>query len=93
MTELQLLKYCHFFKGEALTPFEQTDGHRLLWLAEKWICEEVNNLIDPTDPQKAIASYVAAYVGKWSPFELKSIMDIYFQKAPELKAEISSIYN
>ena len=93
MTEQQLLKYCHFYKGEALPPFEQTEGRRLLWLAEKWICEEGNDLIKPTDPQKGMASYIAAYVGKWAPLKSESIMELYFQKAPQLKAEISAIYN
>lgn len=93
MTEQQLLKHCHFYKGEALPPFEQNDGRRLLWLAEKWICEEGNNLIAPANPQKDMASYIAAYVGKWAPFKSESIMELYFQKAPQLKDEISSIYN
>jgi len=93
MTEQQLLKHCHFYKGEALPPFEQTDGRRLLWLAEKWICEEGNNLINPANPKREMASYIAAYVGKWAPFKSESIMELYFQKAPQLKAEISAIYN
>ena len=47
MIEQDLLKYCYFYKEEALPPIDQNDGCRLLWLAEKWICEEGNNLVLP----------------------------------------------
>ncbi len=93
MTEQQLLKHCHFYQGEALPPFEQKNGRRLLWLAEKWVCEEGANLIDENNPETEMASYIASYVGKWAPFNASSIMELYFQKAPQLKAEIMAVYN
>lgn len=80
MIEQNLLKYCYFYKGEALPPFDQNDGRRLLWLAEKWICEEGNELIKPTDPKKSMALFVEAYVGKWAPFKASSIMELYSAK-------------
>jgi len=80
MIEQDILKYCYFYNEEALPPFDQNDGRRLLWLAEKWICEEGNDLIKPTDPQKSMALFVEAYVGKWAPFEVSSIMELYSAK-------------
>lgn len=93
MTEQELLKHCHFYKGEALPPYGQKDGRRLLWLAEKWVCEEGCNLIDENHPEKDMASYIASYVGKWAPFNASSILDLYIAKAPAMKSEIQDAYN
>ena len=94
MTGSEILKYCHFYKEEANPPFEQKDGRRLLWLAEKWLCEEGSGLIDDTNPKFKIASYIAAYVGKWSPYEFADIMEVYFSRIDDatLKEQIMKIY-
>lgn len=92
MTEQELLKYCHFYKGEALCPFEHPDQCRYLWNAERWVCEEGCNLIDPTNVKFSLANYVAAFVSKWNPYEFGLLMDVYFQNSPEYKDRILAIY-
>ena len=95
MTEQEILKYCHFYKGEAMIP--QSIDHQKygveLWVAEKMICEYFSNMIDRNNPRKKIAELIAAYVGKWAPFEFRSIMKIYFDKVPDLEKEIMQIYS
>ena len=47
MTEQEVMKFCHFYKGEAIVPlsFEQNYEHAL-WLAEKVICEDFPNRME-----------------------------------------------
>lgn len=47
MNEQDLLKYCFFYKGEAIIPptFDKKNEGKL-WVAEKYVCEEIPNLID-----------------------------------------------
>lgn len=94
MTAEDLMKYCFFYKGEALIPscFDKKNEGQL-WVAEKFICEEIPNLIDKGNPRKSIASYVASYVGKWNPFDFMDVMETYFKKAPDLKDYIFKIYS
>ena len=94
MTEQEILKYCYFYQGEAMIPqsFDQKDEGKL-WVAEKAICENFSNLIERDNPRRNIAEFVAAYVGKWAPFNFRSVMRTYFEKAPDLKEEIMEIYN
>lgn len=82
MTEQDLLPYCFFYKGEALMPakYEQTHAH-LLWMAERFVCEDVPHEIDADNPRNDITSYIDSYVGKWSPFEHDDIMATYRKHA------------
>ncbi len=86
MTEAQLLKFCLFYKGEALCPeqFDQTPEGEL-WAAEKFVCEDLQGQIDESDPQRSMANWVASHVGKWDPFGWREVMAIYLAKVPNLK--------
>lgn len=78
MTEQDLLKYCLFYKGEELLPrdFDKKNEGKL-WVAEKFICEEIPHLINEKTPRKSMAGYIESYVGKWAPYELKGVMETY----------------
>lgn len=58
-----------------------------LWVAEKYLCEEAPFLIKENNPRRDMANYVAAYVGKWSPYNFYDIMQTYFLKNTDLKLE------
>ena len=69
MLEQDLLKYCFYYKGEVLNPFDdkhQNEGR--LWIAEKMVCEEFPYLVDEKDPQKQMASLIANFVYDNLPF-------------------------
>lgn len=93
MTAEDILKYCHFYKGEVLMPdsLEETNEGQL-WLAEKTVCEEFVNGIHVDTAQKDVASIVAAYVGKWNPYELSDVMNTYLTKVPEVETFIRQVY-
>ena len=94
MTENDLIPYCFFYKGEAIIPssYDHTDEGKL-WVAEKFVCEELPNQIDKEEPRKSIALLVASYVGKWSPFKFHEVMDIYLKRVPDLRNYILDLYN
>ena len=94
MTEQEVMKFCHYYKGEAIVPlsFEQKYEHAL-WLAEKYICEELFNQIEEENPRRYIADIIASYVSKWMPYEFGDIMNVYWEKVPDLKADIMLCYN
>ena len=58
---------------------EEYDGKNegKLWLAEKFICEEIPHLIDRENLRMSIRDYIESYVGKWAPWETESIMKTY----------------
>lgn len=90
MTYEQILQYCHFFKGEAICP-QYYDGKTegKLWQAEKTICEDLPNLVDSLNPEISLAQAVSLYIGKWSPYKLFEIMDVYFEKCTDLRSKLS----
>lgn len=94
MTEQEILKYCHFYKGEAMIPqsLDQKNEGKL-WVAEKAVCEDFSHLIDRDNPRRKIAEIVAAYVSKWSPMKFRPIMRTYFEKVSDLEDEIMRSYN
>ena len=94
MTEQEVMKFCHYYKGEAMIPqsFDQKNEGKL-WVAEKVICEEFPNLIERNNPRRKIAELIAAYVSKWSPMKFYSIMQTYFENASDLEDEIMRPYN
>ncbi len=94
MTEQELLKYCFFYKGEALCPprYDQKDEGKL-WQAEKVVCEELQHMVDTDNPRTSIAKVIAAYVAKWSPWTFEQVMRVYFAQAPDIKDVVMSIYN
>ncbi|WP_288510136.1 hypothetical protein [uncultured Prevotellamassilia sp.] len=94
MTTEDIMKYCFFYKGETIIPsrfVKKNEGK--LWVAEKYICEDIPNLIDKENPRRSIASYIAAYVGKWAPFNFMDIMATYFKKSPDVKDFILRTYS
>ncbi len=94
MTWQESLKYCFFYKGEAIIPtvFEGKDEGQL-WVAEKFVCEEISNQIDEESPRESMASWVAAYVSKWNPYGYREVLDLYLKHIPDLKEYILKIYN
>lgn len=72
--------------------FDQKNEGKL-WVAEKAICEDFSNLISRKNPRREIAEYIAAYVGKWAPFEFREVMEVYFKHVPDLKESIMLTYN
>lgn len=93
MTAEDILKYCHFYKGETMMPESMEDTNEgMLWIAERMICEEFCNNISQKNTRRDIASYVASYVGKWNPYELGDVMKTYLARAPEQKDFIENTY-
>lgn len=39
-----------------------------------------------------MAYWVAAYVGKWDPYEFRDVLDDYLKNTPDLKEYIYTIY-
>ncbi len=78
MTKEDLLPYCRIYKGEADVP-EKYDGkdEGELWVAERFVCEEIPNLISKKHPGKDLENYVEAYVSKWDPFGWVEVMQMY----------------
>lgn len=86
----ELLKYCYFYKGEDACP-EKYNGKKegKLWHTEKAVCEYFPSVINDTSPRESFAQYVSAYIGKWCPYSLFEIMDVYFEKCPDLRLKLS----
>lgn len=78
MTTQDIIQYCFFYKGEELIPskFDQKNEGKL-WVAEKFICEEIPHLIDKKNPRNSIKQYIESYVSKWSPYKYDDIMNTY----------------
>ena len=93
LSKKELLKYCFFYKGEAEIP-EQLDhtSEGKLWQAEMMVCEHFREGLDSSDIRLSIANMIVAYVSKWDPYYWVETMETYFQKAPDLKQQILSIY-
>lgn len=89
MTNNAMIKYCRYYKGEAICP-PQYDGTNAgkLWQAEKFVCEEFFNLIDWVAPYHCFIEYVSAYVEKWSPYTCDAIMKEYFDHRPDIYSDI-----
>ena len=91
MTSNAMIKYCRYYKGEAICP-PQYDGTNAgkLWQAEKFVCEEFFNLINWVVPYYSFIEYVSAYVEKWSPYKCEEIMNEYFNNRPDIYSDIRS---
>ena len=89
-----MIKYCYFYDGENFSPYEEKDERRLLWFAEKQFFETEKAFTNNDALQKEIASYVAAFVGKWNPFQYREILKKhYLQHLPDdLKQFIIETY-
>lgn len=91
MTYKEILPYCLFFKGEELAPKSFNQEEEYLWFAEKIICENCSSLVSKDNPRVTLAEAVYSYVGKQAPYKYNTLMDYYFDKAPELKDSIKRI--
>ena len=91
MTSNAMIRYCRYYKGEAICP-PQYDGTNAgkLWQAEKFVCEEFFNLISWVVPYYSFIEYVSAYVEKWSPYKCEEIMNEYFNNRPDIYSDIRS---
>lgn len=78
MNKTELMKYCRYYRGESICPPEY-DGkiEGKLWQTEMMICEDMPQCIDVTHPRQSLREYVAAYVGKWWPFQHIEILSKY----------------
>ena len=94
MTEEDLLRYCFYYKGEAMMPqsFDNDSNLIELWTAEKFVCKEMTHMIDEKNPRKSVANWVAAYVSKWDPWEFRDVLDVYLEKVPDQKEFIYKVY-
>lgn len=89
MSYEEVLKYCHFFKGEISCPKSYDNKHEgKLWRAEQHICEYMPSLVDGTNPRVSFARVIYAYIGKWDPYGVYDVMETYFEKCPDLRSEI-----
>jgi hypothetical protein len=94
MREEEIIKRCFYYKGGVIVPrMYQRKMEHILWDAERYVCNELFNEIDLKEPEKSIASYVAAYVSKWEPFNYHEIIEAYLSNIPTLREDILSIYN
>ena len=91
MTSNAMIRYCRYYKGEAICP-PQYDGTNAgkLWQAEQFVCEEFFNLINWVVPYYSFIEYVSAYVEKWSPYKCEEIMNEYFNNRPDIYSDIRS---
>jgi hypothetical protein len=89
MTELQLRPFCHFYHGETICPLD-FDGKNegKIWQAEKIVCEDFQNEIDPSNPAVSFAQYVVMYIEKWAPFTFADILETYFMHCPEMRSQL-----
>lgn len=93
MTPEDILKYCHFYKGEVIMPeYLENTNEGQLWIAEKVVCENFASNIRANAAQKDVASLVASYVGKWNPYGLTDVMSAYFIKVPSVRTFIKEVY-
>jgi hypothetical protein len=89
MTKSQLIKLCQYYKGEAQCPEalnQSPDGE--LWEAEQYVCENLCNKINGTDPQLSLAEWVAAFVSKWDSYGWRETMAVYLAKTPGVNLEL-----
>lgn len=94
MREEEIIKRCFYYKGGVIVPRKyQHKREHLLWDAEKYVCENLFNQINLKEPEKSIASFIAAYISKWEPFDCSEILDLYLSNVPTIKNEILSIYS
>lgn len=94
MEHQELIKYCFYYNGSPLPDgVDVNSPSRLLWLAEKTICEELPHLISKSNTRLDMAKYIIAYVGKWQPFNIDEVMDVYFANIPDLKDKVIASYN
>jgi hypothetical protein len=94
MIKQDLLEYCCFYNGESAVPpkFDQKNEGEL-WVAEKFVCESIPHLIEEDNARESVASFVAAYVGKWNPYGFSSVMETYFKYNPGVRDYIMKVYN
>lgn len=94
MREEEIIRRCFYYKGGVIVPRKyQHKKEHILWDAEKYVCEELFNQIDLAEPEKSIASYVAAYISKWEPFDFHEVLDLYLSNIPTLREDILSVYS
>ena len=72
----ELLKYCKYYHNEVISPYTDSDS-TLIWMAEKFLCNDGTNLVNEKDIKNSIYDIVFSYVGKWNPYEVRKIMSRY----------------
>lgn len=88
-----LLKYFFYYNKEVYVPTKyKSKNEHLLWLAERFIYEELPDITYSENPRKEIAHYIASYIGKWNPYNSHEILTAYLENVPSLKNEILNIY-
>ena len=93
MKREEILKLCHFYKGEEQPPKE---FNRLpegkLWVAEQFACEYPEMFDGYDNPEKRMAEIVCSYVSKWDVYTRAETLKVYFQKSPTYESELYDIY-
>ena len=72
----EILPYCKFYHNEVICPYYNDNLRGLLWMAERFVCEDAPHLIT-NDIKKSMYDVIESYVGKWNPYEQEEIMSIY----------------
>ena len=76
----ELLKYCKFYHDEVISPYTDSPS-TLLWMAEKFICEEGTHLIDDKNIKESFTDIISSFIGKWSPYKHDKIMLLYYNSS------------
>lgn len=91
MKREELLKLCHFYKGEEDCP-QEFDGRNegKLWHFEKLACHvmESPHFESCGNPRFDFDKTVAMGAAKWCPYQYRDILETYFQHSPVYKTRI-----
>lgn len=82
MKENDILKICHFYKGENIIPdifIGQAEGK--LWRAEQFACEYPDMFDGYENLEKRMAEIVCMYVSKWDIYDKTNTLKVYFEKS------------
>lgn len=90
MKREEILKLCHFYKGEEDCPQEfkgRNEGK--LWFSEKIACEIIEHGYNIAEnPRYGFDNLVSMHVSKWDPYNYLSVLETYFQHSPTYKKQI-----
>ena len=89
----ELLKYCHFYKGENKVPesFDRRPEGKI-WLAESFACDCPELFDGYENIEKRMVDVVCAHISKWDVYENAQTLKVYFKKSPRYEKEFLKIY-
>ena len=94
MSEEDLLKLCHFYKGESAPPEEYRGlPNGKLWSAEKFACDYPKVFDGYGNLEKRMAEIVCIHVSKWDVYGKAETLKVYFQESPTYESEFYDAYS